>query len=299
MQKSKKENQKKLKKIQKKKQKLYNKKKKELLKLQKQEEKKRRQELNRKTNPKELKKIKARNKAIKTFSLIGAILVLVILFILSPVFYIKDIRVSGNSKISSNTILSLAGIPDNTNIFKVTENSLRKKIKENAYIDTVNIKRVLPSTLLIDVTERDAAYMLEFGSSFAYIDQKGYILEISKDALDGKVKIRGYATSEESIIPGNRICKEDLESLNVISQIMTSAENNGINDQITTVIIDKNDYSIYLESEGKTIEFGDTSNLETKMLYAKEILNRTKGESGVIHVNVDLNTKRAYFTKNT
>lgn len=288
-----------LQKIQKKKIKENKKKQKELLKLQKAEEKKQKQEMKKRLNPKEVKKIKARKKAIKYVSLIFAICILVILFILSPVFYIKEIIVTGNEKVPENTIISLAGIPENTNIFKVTNTSLKKKIKENAYIDTVTSKKTLPSTLKIEVTEREAEYMLEYGNSFAYIDKNGYILEISKEQLEGKIKISGYVTSQEIIIPGNRLCNEDLQSLNVISQILKSAENVQIDSLITTVIINKNEYSLYMESEGKTVELGDTSNLETKLLYAKEIINRTKGENGVIHVNVDLNTKRAYFTKNT
>ena len=37
----------------------------------------------------------------------------------------------------------------------------------------VKIGRKLPSTLVVKITERKIEYLLEFGSSFAYIDEEG------------------------------------------------------------------------------------------------------------------------------
>ena len=292
-------NKKRLTQIQKQKKALYKRKQKELKKLQKAEAKREKQRIKRRLNAKELNKIRAYKSMMKGISLFIAIVILLILLLLSPVFYVKNVEVTGNKNIPGNTILSLANIPDCTNIFKVTTKELKTKIKENAYINTVNIKKIYPSTIIINVTERETAYMLEYASSYAYIDNQGYILEISKDKIENKIKITGYITSVECIIPGNRLCQDDLKSLNVISQIKNIANNIGIENLITTINIEKNNYSLYLESEGKKVELGDNSNLETKLLYVKEIVNRTKGEDGVIHVNVNLNEKRAYFTKNT
>lgn len=292
-------NKKRLKEIQAKKKAEYKKKQKELKKIQKQEELLEKRRLKKRLNAKEIQKIKRYKSMMKVCISVAGAVILLILLLLSPVFYIKDIKISGNNQISTNTILSLIGIEENTNMLKVTANSLKNKIKENAYIDTVKIKKVYPSTILIDVTERECAYMLEYASSYAYIDNQGYILEISKEPLEGKVKISGYVTSVESISAGNRLCQDDLKKLNIISQIMSIAQNIEIQSLITSITINKNEYSLFLESEGKKVELGDNTNLETKLLYVKEIVNRTKGEDGVIHVDVNLNEKRAYFTKDT
>lgn len=292
-------NQKRIKRIQKQKRSFYKKKQKELKKLQKAEIKKEKQRLKKRINQKEIKKIRAYKSMIKAVSIFIAIIILLILLILSPVFSIKDVQVTGNKNLTENTIISLANIEPDTNIFKVTSKSLKEKIKENAYVNTVTIKKVYPSTIIIKITEREVNYLLEYSSAYAYIDNQGYILEISKEKIDNKIKISGYVTSIESIIPGNRLCQEDLQKLNVISQINNISKNIGIQNLITSINIEKNNYSLYLESEGKKVELGDNSNLETKLLYVKEIVERTKGEEGVIHVNVNLNEKRAYFTKNT
>lgn len=67
------------------------------------------------------------------FILIGG----VTFFLLSPIFNIKNINVSGNSKISSEEILSLSQLRKDENIFKINKQDTREKVKQNAYIDTV------------------------------------------------------------------------------------------------------------------------------------------------------------------
>ena len=141
--------------------------------------------------------------------------------------------------------------------------------------------------------------MLEFGSSYAYIDRQGYILEISTEAIEGKIKILGYVTSVENIVAGNRLCLEDLEKLNILSQIISAAKTAEISEIITSINIkDNNDFTMYIESAKKTVHIGDKSNLDTKLLYIKAILEREQGKEGEIFVNVDLNKKNPYFSEN-
>ena len=138
--------------------------------------------------------------------------------------------------------------------------------------------------------------MLEIGSSYAYVDKQGYILEISSTSLEGKIKILGYETNIEDIVPENKLCDNDLDKLDTIKQIMTSAKNASIDNLITSINISNDDnYSIYMESEKKTSYIGDNSNLDTKMLYIKKILSKEKDNEGEIYVNMDFRTKNPYF----
>ncbi len=260
------------------------------------EAKKKQANVRRELTPEEIKRIKKRNKRFKTFSLIILVIGAVILFLLSPIFNIKKIEVENNSKVSAQEIISLSKLETGTNMFKITTSTLKSNIKENSYINTVSIAKSLPSTIKIRVTERTAEYMLELGSSYAYIDEQGYILEISKNLIDGKMKILGYETSVDSINPGNRLCKNDLDKLNVITIIKNAAKNVSIDNLITSInISDDSNYTLYLQSESKTIYLGDRNNLDTKMLYIQKILEKEKGNEGEIFVNVDLKNKYPYF----
>ncbi len=267
---------------------------------QKQEEKRRQLEAKKAVSMQDIKKIRRIKLIIKNFVAAIFIIFLIALFLLSPVFNIKNIEVTENSKISTDTIISLLQVNDETNIFKLSYKNISEMIKKNAYIKSVKVNKILPSTLKITVSEREPSFQLEFGSSYVLVDDEGYILEILKNAQENMIKITGYETSEELIIPGNRLCQNDLKKLDVASKIINIAKNYELANIITKIIFEDNDeYSLYIESEGKTVHLGKNVDFEIKMLYTKEILSRTEGEEGDIFVNMDLNEKNPYFRLKT
>ncbi len=232
---------------------------------------------------------------VKWTTLIALLIGGSIYFLLSPYFNIKHITASGNEKITSDEIISLSGIKLDENMFKISSKEVEQAVKINAYIDSVNLKRKLPDSIEIQVVERKPAYMLTIGNAYAYINSQGYILEISKESLKLQI-ITGIATPEEDIEAGNRLCTEDLEKLNSVIQIMDSANSNELGDLITKINIEnKQDYVLELKSEKKNVHLGDTSDIGTKMLYIKTVLENEKGKEGDIFVNTDLNNNGAIF----
>ncbi len=218
-------------------------------------------------------------------------------FLLSSFFNIKKIEIVGNNKLTRDEAISLSQIEIEENTFKLSKNKIEKNIKQNAYVESVKIKRNLPSTILIEIEERVPTYMITFANAYAYINNQGYFVEISKEKLELPI-ITGYATKEEDIQLGERLCTEDLQKLDDILQIMKAAESNEIANIVTKInISDKQDYVLELKSEKKTVHVGDTSNLSTKMLYIKSILEQNKKIEGEILVNTDLNNKWAIFRK--
>ncbi len=220
-----------------------------------------------------------------------------IYFMLSPYFNIKVIEVIGNEKITQDEIISLSEIKIDQNTFQIQNARVEEAIKQNAYVETVKVRRKLPDKIQIEITERVPTYMLTFANAYVYINNQGYLLEISKTALELPI-ITGYLTKEEDIEAGNRLCMEDLERLDDVLQIMKSAKSNGIGDLVTKInIADKQNYILELEKENKTVHLGDISNLSTKMLYIISILEENKEVEGEILVNTDLNNKGAIFRK--
>lgn len=222
--------------------------------------------------------------------LIGAILY----FLLSPVFNITNISVVNNSKITSQQIISLSGISIDENTFKIRLGQVEKQIKENPYIDTVKVSRKLPNEIQIEVTERTATYMLEFVNSVVYLNNQGYMLEVTENKIQAPI-ITGYATPAEEIKPGNRLCKEDLQKLEMVHRIMETANNYEIGDLITKIgIADKNNYILYLEEEKKTVYLGNASNINTRIMYLKEIVEIEKGIESEVFINGDINKDDVY-----
>ena len=246
------------------------------------------------------KKRQKRNKKVKLFFKIFLFIILIggaIIFAMtSPLFNIKEIKVTNNAHVPSDTIISLSEIKIDENIFKFYKGNASKKIKENAYIENVKIERKIPSTVEIIVEERLPKYSVDFMGKFMYINSQGYFLELSEENK-GLPIIYGITTEEEKVTPGNRLNNEDLNRLEEVMKIMSSANENGLEGKITSVdISNKNDYTIYLEKKKKKIHIGNTSNLSNKMLYILAIMEQEDGKEGDIYVNGDLNNKfQPYF----
>lgn len=291
---------KKLEKIKKKKLKEKRTKEKELSKEQKRQDKLRRQRVRQTKKARMTEEQIKRNRKVKTLIklilLLAVIVGLIIYLMLSPIFNIKNINVEGNASISSEQIISLSKVQKETNLFKVSNKDTTASIKENPYVKSVEIRRTLPDTITFVITERIATYMLEYGGSYAYIDNQGYILEISANTKEGLAKIVGYETVQDEIVPGNRLCENDLEKLNTVLRITASAKTNQFDSLITSINIeDSNNYTLYLDTEQKTVYLGDCTNLDTRMLYVKAILDKEKGIAGEIFVNMNLNEKYPFF----
>ena len=219
----------------------------------------------------------------------------IIALLLSPVFNIQTIEVVGNKQISKEEIKSLSGIEIYENLFKVINKKVENNIKENAYINTVKVSKKIPDTIHIEVEEREASYMLEYGNGFVYVNNQGYMLEISSIKKELPILI-GISTSKEDYKAGNRLNEEDLIKLGTVIKIMNSAQTNGIASLITKIdISNENNYTLFLETERKTAYLGDCSNLETRMLFLVGILEKEKENPGEIFINMNLNTDDAYF----
>lgn len=221
----------------------------------------------------------------------------IIMFMMSPLFDLSEVQVLNNEKLSSETIVSLSELNIGENIYKVTKRKLINKIKQNPYIESVKIERKLPNKIAITIKERKPTYMLEYANSYVYINNQGYILEISEQRLECPI-IMGYTTKEDSIKPGNRLNEEDLEKLSVVLKIVETANGNEIGNLITRInIADKQNYTLILENEKKIVYLGDASNLSNRIPHLKVILKEEQGVEGEIFINGDLNKQKAYFRK--
>lgn len=232
------------------------------------------------------KKIK---KIIKWTTLLLLIVGGIIFALVSPIFNINEIQVINNNQISTETIMSLSQLQIGQNIFKFKSSQVRKDIKTNPYVESVKVQRKIPNRIEITIKERQKNYNVEFLNGYAYINNQGYILEISEQKLDLPV-IQGVSTDQNQIVAGNRLNAGDLVKLETVIQIMNICKNYELEGKISSVDIKNRDnYILYLEEEKKTINLGDESNLSNKMLYVSTILKENEGKEGTIYVNGDIN----------
>ena len=252
-----------------------------------------------KNNNSKINNIKKKKKKVSIIPKI-AVLFLIIIAIgifafISPIFNIKAIEVNGNNKIDKDTVISLSGVNIGKNIFQVSKKQVINSIKENQYINNVEVKRKLPGTLELKVEERKIAYQVKIINSYVYIDYQGYILEVS--AKKEKVPlIEGFTTEQETLLNGKRLINNDIKLLRTILRIMETAKTSEIDKLISKISVKNNEYILELSKENKLVYLGDATDLTNRMTYVKIIVDKEKGKTGKAFVGKDINNGfKPYF----
>jgi len=129
--------------------------------------------------------IKRRKKKIRRrffiFSLLLIITSIALAFNLKT-FDIKEIFVKNNVKVTKDDIINLSDINIGDNIFYVSFYKSKRNILSDPYIETVKLKRKLPDSIEINVTERKEAVYFQKESSFYILDKTGVFLNKSSEA---------------------------------------------------------------------------------------------------------------------
>ena len=226
---------------------------------------------------------KKSHKILKVFFIIFFLILIIVLLLLSPVFSISNITVKNNVRVSSDEIISLSGIKIGDNTFKYINFDMVDKIKENPYIEDVKIVRKYPNEIIINVTERTPEFSLKIGESFVYIDNQGYILEITAEDY-GVPEIIGFKTEITNESVSNRLREDDLKELQNIIEVYDCIKNNGIADKVVKFIIEDHRLVIGLV-EDKVAYLENFTNINIKILSLKVILERTEGKAGEINLD--------------
>ena len=264
-------------------------------KIQKNKQKEKKKQKIEEFDYKKLQRIVKLRKISKYIALVVLILAVIIITMFSPIFNIKVINVQGNKKLTQNEIISLSQIQLEENTFKINKTKVSKQIKENAYIASVKVARKLPSTINIEVQEREAIYQIEYANSYVYIDKQGYMLEISEEKQNLPI-LQGVVTESANFEAGNRLDKEDLNKLAIVYKIVEAAEANEIANLIARIDIENiQNLKLSFESKNKVAYLGNSSNLVDKIIRIKMILEQEEGNSGEIFVDMDLNKENPIF----
>lgn len=240
-------------------------------------------------------KTRRKLKIIKYVLIIALIITAILLFLLSPLFNVKTILVEGNKRISTEQIISLSKISIDTNTFKISNNTVTKQIKDNVYIEEVEIRRELPSTIILNVKEREPAYLIEYANGYVCVDKKGNILSISEEKQELPI-LQGIETPNDNFVVGNRLDLNDINKIYMVSKIMDIAKENTMDSLITRIDVENiNNIKLIFELNEKTAYIGENSNLNLKILIIKQILEKTEGLAGEIFVDKDLDSEYPVF----
>jgi cell division protein FtsQ len=136
-------------------------------------------------------------------------------------FAVKDYAISGLHRLSEREVLATAEFSEETNIFKMDMEQARLKLKEHEWISEVYIKRRLPRTVEITISERHAVATVIFDVPYL-VDDSGEVFKrwVRGDPISSPV-VTGFAR-EEFLKDGDGTAKKIRDAIDLATRYRTS-----------------------------------------------------------------------------
>lgn len=248
---------------------------------------------------KQTKKRKKRNKLRKFF--IWFCLVIVLLSVgavlsLTVFFHIESIEISGNKRYSEEEILSHCTVDTGENLFLADTQSAKEMLERNLpYVYNAEIKRKLPSSIDITITEAKVAYAIQNkDKTYIYMDDNFKVLETQAKEKQGILILKAEVSSA---VIGTKIEFKNEDTADCLSKLAQVVKDNNFT-EITSIYSNNISDNYVVYDNRIKFKLGTCENIENKIyqaLAACEQLNDSSPNiKGTISVTGD---KSLYFTE--
>lgn len=114
----------------------------------------------------------------------GAVLLIKVV-VDSDHFYVATVEVTGNKRLADQEVIDLSDIRHGVSTFDLDLESIGQKLAESDWISSARIMRKLPQGIVIDITERQARFIINLDYLY-YVDGDGEIFKVLRggDSLD-------------------------------------------------------------------------------------------------------------------
>ena len=233
-------------------------------------------------------------------ALVASLGVGVVVLYNSDAFAIENVTVTGVEHLTNDEMAQMAAVPDNTTLLRVDIDTIKSRLKKNAWVQDVEVKRVFPNTLEIDVTERTVTAIVEIPAgkggkkkSWAIASDHTWLMPIpepdSEAAKTTSSKI--YEDAEQALhitdVPyGTKaeigsVCTDNNvnNALDIVAGMTTS-----LADQVVTVSAAGPAETTRMLDNGVEIAFGKAEDVRDKERVILKILE--DNPDGVAYINV-------------
>ena len=228
----------------------------------------------------------------------GAAALAILLFAAWFTTRISDIQVNAVEGYTAAELITKSGLKTGRSIVFSNLAEAKENIEQDAYLQA-NVKYSFPSTVTISVVRRVAAACVRWGPQSEYlaiIDPTGVVLESDAESTQGLIVAEGLSitTAQEGRMLGE---STDLQVNGLIRILSKLVELDLMNRSPRLSRIDMNELmSISISTEGAnySIEVGDTSNLDTKLMLLQRHWNEIM-DSAAQYIAIGYSTATIYL----
>ncbi len=241
-----------------------------------------------------IRKFKRKQKkqmAALTFIVLAASIAAVML--LTPGFNIKEINVHGNSVLADEEIRRVSGLVTGVNIFGVSLGEAEDNIISMGYVESVKIKRHLPSTINITVVEEVGVGYIKAEEGYVIITADGRCIDITDGTGEKENSIKAPSLplitglKDVKYKVGSIIKSENEEQLTALFACLKEFAKQGYvfnMREINMSDIDK--IKFYYRGKDLCVSVGSTDKIEYKMASFGPILKEL-GENPTGYIDLE------------
>jgi len=211
----------------------------------------------------------------------------------SPRFAIHTVDVVGAKRSSLEQIKAQAGVKLGDNIFALDTDAAEQKLLENAWISEVKVTRRLPSTLRVELTEREAAAVVALAEHIYLVTREGVPFKEVQPGDPYDLPLITGASPENLARDRTREIERVQTGLEVLRQF-ERVPLSKVYPAEEVHLADAGDVTLTCGKDGVTLELG-TGPWRKKLLMAEEVVGelRKKGRTpGIVFLDNQAHPER-------
>lgn len=261
-------------------------------------QKKQKKELTRKELAKKRQQKKKLRLALSIVAVVLALAIVILILSLTVFFKIDTITIKGNEKYTNKQITAVLPIEKEKNLFVCDTDKAAEKLEKNLpYIYSVDIKRKLPSTIIVNITEPQTVYSIKNkDKTYTLLDDNFKVLEANIKKLPKKTVVIDKIALSKSV-PGETAeftNKKAFDNLKALTDIVKTLNIKNIT-SIYSVDVNNN----YLVYDGRiVIKIGSIDDIENKMYSALATIDKlSETNPQAVGELTSMGGKQVYFTE--
>ncbi|MBQ3049050.1 MAG: FtsQ-type POTRA domain-containing protein [Oscillospiraceae bacterium] len=221
------------------------------------------------------------------YYILAAFLAVVAIIICTNIFFeVEYIEIEGLTKYAPQLIIDNCGIYSEDKLFRVDGKEVEERLTEQfAYIDNVNVKRKIPSTIVLEIEQCEPSAYFRGVDGYTLIHREGRTLEtgVGKPPA-GVIEIDGLGEMPDE---KDESYAEYSEKLSAFNNIIDSMNENGITGVNFVDLTDVYDITVMYRSR-VAIYISTEVQIDYKMEMVKKVLEDAVGSTGMYYINASV-----------
>ena len=236
---------------------------------------------------------------VMTIVVVAALTALIVLAF-SRVFIVRDVMVVGNRNLLREEVITQSGVQKGDRLLSITGGRLRERLEKNRYIEYMGHDFDYRGTLTIRINERLGVAVVNVLGLYYVMDASGMVLECAGSEYPVDVagpRVTGFTLDDNTrVLVGETLPVRDRGQLEAMKSVIRELDETNLLGRASQLDVQNVENIYVMTSEAARIELGNTRQLRTKLLIAREVLFLREDEGDLEGAKIDVsNGENAHY----